>query len=799
MGTNPPIDQEMENLDDDDVILPFAPDGQHHPSTTFVPLIKLKRLKRASSLVASNSGAILSSDHPEVRKSPDFEVPVLKSTSLEKEVDVDDGLDPLFGDPVVADGGRSFDFEKDGESEDGGAVVSGESGSEVKVISGLGKVQKEMDLDDGLDPLFSNPVSSEGQEGFDFGEDGEGEGDEAMGRGESGLGKEKSARKRLSWEGGEEEGLRKKKKKKNKDKKPKESVRERKHLEKERKAYLEQIRSESQRLLRETRNASFKPAPLVQKPVSSVLERIRNRKLELLKQSSVDFQSYSFDGADCSVEVVGQALNVSCPKSNDGAKLYSDGQVAGTENCKDSLGVSEDFPCSKPSDEGLKDMLQTTSNDTMGLQNGSKPSNGGNSENKLLDDTVDGILADSLTSSLPISSPKLKSADGLSSSSEEDSEKENNDPYPGKVVNKGYYPKDDLAKTYVDDEAEEEDDSDHDLMRFQENEDDDIDESDENEVLNDLIATGYDEAPIDNEKRNQLHQKWLEQQDANETDNVLQRLKCGQIHREPSILDDEEDNVSTDGEDSTDEESEDQIPANMVHKNSKKAKQMMAQMFTDENDIYVSSDDEEIERTLIRKHLLKQRKHLLKQKDLEPSFESPMEDDHSRKVFGLIKKLNIAPDSKKKGKISKSSLDVLITGTNSNSSSKSSFLARGQSTSLPASHKQGSMTFRTFVFGRDDSSSRSNFSASENMDANQQDNQPLKTRGARYSTTRSKSTSLRTKAEVKTNSGGSLFEILKSSASTNFDKKIESNQILTTESQASHQFSAFKLVKKSSR
>ena len=45
-----------------------------------------------------------------------------------------------------------------------------------------------------------------------------------------------------------------------------------------------------------------------------------------------------------------------------------------------------------------------------------------------------------------------------------------------------------LAKAFLDDEAEEEGDSDHDLMRFEDNEEDD--ESDADEVVNDLIATG---------------------------------------------------------------------------------------------------------------------------------------------------------------------------------------------------------------------------------------------------------------------------------------------------------------------
>ncbi|KAH7675343.1 hypothetical protein IHE45_08G129400 [Dioscorea alata] len=787
MEMNPVIDQEMENLDDDDVLLPLPYEQEQlHPSTPAIPQGKLKRLKKAS----SSSDGISLPDPPESRKTPDFEVSVLKYVGLEKQVDPDDGIDPLFGDLAVSGRPGSHDFAKDGEGEDEG----GSDGME-KEIGGAGKVQKEMDLDDGLDPLFGNPVVSEGWESHDFGNDGEDENDGGTGGGEGGnkmmdkliggLGKEKSARKRLSWDGGEEDGLKKKKKGKIKNEKPKESVREKRKLEKERKAYVEQIHSESQRILRETRDASFKPAPIVHKPISSVLERIRIRKLELLKQCSVE--SDSFAGANCSVEVIGQASNLCIPKSNDGEILESDDQVAGAENCNKAFpGVSEDAPFHKPSDEDLNDPLQHNSDDTLDLENVPKHKNGENSENGPLDDIADDILADNLTSSLPISSSKLKSDDDLSSS-HEDSDKENNDPYPCKVLNKGSYPKDGLAKTYVDDEAEEEDDSDHDLMRFQESEDDD---SDENEVLDDLIMSGYEEAPVEHEKRNQLHQKWLEQQDANETDNVLQRLNCGQIRREPSIIDDEDDNVDTDDEDSADEMTEDQIPANLVRKNSKKAKQMMAQMFTDETDVYVSSEDEETERSLIREHLLHQ-------KDLGPSFISPIEDEHSKKVSGLIKKLNIAPDYKKKGKMLKSSLDMLITDTNSNSSSKSSFLARAQSNSLPASHKQGSITVRTFVFGRDDSSSRSSFSASENIDANQQNNQPLKTPGARYSSRQSKATSLRAKAEVKTNSSSSLFEILKSS-SIGSEKKIRKDQSLITESQSSHQFSAFKLVKKSS-
>ncbi|KAJ6816183.1 uncharacterized protein M6B38_417565 [Iris pallida] len=130
--------------------------------------------------------------------------------------------------------------------------------------------------DDGLDPLFLVPAADEGLETLDVEE-------EAMKK------TKKSVRKRLSME--EEEEVSKKKKKNKKRSSSKEPAREKKRMEKERQAHLEQIHAESQRLLRETRNASFKPVPLVQKPISSVLEKIRLRKLEVLKRSGVLVES----------------------------------------------------------------------------------------------------------------------------------------------------------------------------------------------------------------------------------------------------------------------------------------------------------------------------------------------------------------------------------------------------------------------------------------------------------------------------------------------------------------------------
>ena len=195
----------------------------------------------------------------------------------------------------------------------------------------------------------------------------------------------------------------------------------------------------------------------------------------------------------------------------------------------------------------------------------------------------------------------------LSSSDEEDNDKENTDPDLHRPIELPSSPKGDPVKTFVDDEAEEEDDSDNDLFRFQENEEDE--DNGESEEVNDIIATEYEEKPIDGEKRNQLHQQWLKQQDAAGTDNILQRLKYGLEQRETAMLDGEDD----DDEEEDDEEEEELGDetheglgqANLVRMNSRKIKQMIPQMFTDKDDGYVSSDDEETEKRLVKQCLLK--------------------------------------------------------------------------------------------------------------------------------------------------------------------------------------------------
>lgn len=186
-----------------------------------------------------------------------------------------------------------------------------------------------------------------------------------------------------------------------------------------------------------------------------------------------------------------------------------------------------------------------------------------------------------------------------SSSDEEDNDKENLEPITFKPGNPCSSPKGDPVKAFVDDEAEEEDDSDHDI-RFNENDEDEGNE--DSDELNDLIVTGYEEKSIDNDRRNELHQKWLEQQDAAGTDNLMQRLGCGPKLKENTLFDVEVES-DEDDEGSSDDE-EDVGPAKTARINARKAKQMIPQMFADKEDPFVSSDDEETEKMLVKQRLL---------------------------------------------------------------------------------------------------------------------------------------------------------------------------------------------------
>lgn len=139
--------------------------------------------------------------------------------------------------------------------------------------------------------------------------------------------------------------------------------------------------------------------------------------------------------------------------------------------------------------------------------------------------------------------------------------------------------------------------------------DEDIDDLEE---LNDMIATEYEERPTDKETRNELHQKWLEQQDAAGTDNLIQKLKCGSVLRDAFGTDsehetDEDDEKDEEIDDEDEDEDEDSLPKESNKITVKKAKQIILKLYTGKEDTYLSDgdDDDDLQRRraqcLIRK------------------------------------------------------------------------------------------------------------------------------------------------------------------------------------------------------
>ncbi|KAG8061306.1 hypothetical protein GUJ93_ZPchr0003g18225 [Zizania palustris] len=509
------------------------------------------------------------------------------------------------------------------------------------------------DEEDGLDPLFSETcTAATGWDPLGMPVQVEGYGDEMLGGGLiEELRREKSAKKRLDMDEGEEGGemaeVKGKRSKRKKEEAPKESARGKKRSEKQRRVQLDSIHAESQRLLRETRSASFKPtAQPVYKPISSVLEKIRLRKLEILKKSNVPNED-----DDGSSEPVSDSTGyLGVPQLKEVDTYDKDSKIDDVDN-EDGMNCSELKQCDSVPEK--KEVLDDSQDNL-----GNKAQSGDSLNNAAVE-----------RQSSPASRPTESTYDILSED-EDYNDKENIDPSTQKDDVNIHEPHqralagdscldDAILKDFLDVEAEEEDDSDDDMMRFKENEDDDG--SDENEVFNDLIAAGYEEEKIDHEKRNVLHQKWLQQQDAAETNKFMQKLKFGPKEQKKTMDQDEDD--AEDCKEESENEMYDLTPTNVVRQNSEKAKQMIARMFTDDNDTYEHSDDEEI-----ADHLARQR--ISKREVQNSSFISPLEDDSSREVFSLIKKLNIAPQPKRRGKHATSNHEMHVTGRDSSASSK---------------------------------------------------------------------------------------------------------------------------------
>ncbi|PPD77195.1 hypothetical protein GOBAR_DD25879 [Gossypium barbadense] len=580
----------------------------------------------------------------------------------------------------------------------------------------------------------------------------------------------------------------------------------------ERREHLVQLRAESQRLLRETRDAAFKPAPIVQKPISSVLEKIRRRKLEVSKKTYFAIDDHdgnsSKDMEETGSENVGED-----ERGNDRAVMESEetivkhgisdtscsDEIKNAENVSSHENLSPQIVANKfregsifhlhvitnlAASEEPKPAFRAPVNDTQDLFSDSQTSD---SKDELADETPNSPLEEVLAPSFLAMNLKLDSAplDDIFSD-EEDNDKENIDPHPHESVDLSPANADPV-KAFVDEEAEESDDSDNDLLRFQDDDNEEDEDSEDLEELRDMIATGFEEKQSDIDRRMELHQKLLDQQDAAKTAQLLR--KWGPKQRETDLLDDEgfEEDDEEDGDDEEDFfENEDSRPVNLrLH--IKKIKEMIPQMFTDKDDMYISSDDEEVEKKLVEKSLYEKANQ---QAELLP----PTKDARSTELFGYIKKVNNMPETRRKAKTSSFS-NMLFMGKKGNEPSKSSFIGRGSNCSIPSSTKHGPGVLRSFVFEREDNNSSTTSIAESSSDVIQKENRPKKNApSAKFSNSQIKSSSQPRKDEMETSSGAQLLEILRRSSSAQTSECTGKRCIV---GQTESIFAAFKLEKKS--
>ncbi|KAG7587102.1 hypothetical protein ISN45_Aa02g023340 [Arabidopsis thaliana x Arabidopsis arenosa] len=548
---------------------------------------------------------------------------------------------------------------------------------------------------------------------------------------------------------------------------------------KERREYLDQLRAENQRLLRETRDAAFEPAPLVRKPISSVLEKIRRRKEEISKQFLSRKKSKSIDicDEDDFEEVVAEEKNEeSTSKQSHGGQHCSEDSAGPLEN--------SDSPSYKKADSSPTHQDPSLRPQTI------------NSGDELLEKTSSRSLEEVMTPSVVAMNLKLNLSPVPDKSSEEAKENfdlDTHDSSPGDPVRK-----------FIDEDAEEEDDSDNDLLRF---EDEDDDEDEEDDDLRDMIVSQFKEDPTDKDRRNELHQKWLEQQDAAGTEKLLQKLKHGLQHDETLLSEDEDEDDDADDEERAedaddeevqkpeaneddDEDEEDPSHANSMRMTIKKIKEMIPLMFTDEDDVYVSSDDEEME-----KKLLQQR--LFKKMELKAKSSSSTGDENSEEILRHIKK----PEIKKKAKPSSFKERALMEINKNPAASKSSFLGRLTKSSMSeGSRKRGSNVVRGYIFERDDSNSKSSNTVPEEPSPPatiiKEKSRP-KRAPAKFTASQSQERSATLQAtaveETSTRQRTTLYEILKmSSKLTCFN----SRETMISSNHTESIFAAFKLDKK---
>lgn len=564
--------------------------------------------------------------------------------------------------------------------------------------------------------------------------------------------------------------------------------------EKERTKRLAALRAESQRLLRETRDAAFKPAPMVQKPISSLLQKIRQRKLEVIKKTIVA------DGGDLfsketMVELDSEEEIVIEGEMNDSVGgLAREGGISSQDISEEpnvdklgNTGNHSSIPPEMVADEvpAPKQPLEPPVIDTEDVFPASQTS-----------DSKEEISDEGPNSPVEVPTPSVAAMNFDSalpddiSSDEEENDKENEVPSPRgrRPFEMSSSPNGDPVKGFLDDEAEEEDDSDNDRLCLGDNDDEEDEDSEDSEEFEDIIAKGFEEKPSDIERRMEHHQELLNQLDAAETEKILRRWG---LKPKVSLLEEEVDEGSEDerGEDDmkeSDDEASENIPATTsVRMSIKKLREMIPHMFTDKDDVYIS-DDEETEKSLVQQRLSEKA-------DKQAKFLPPSEDPRSKEFFGQIKQVNRMPRPRKRARNSSS-----FNGVKGNTLQETSFIGRGSKGSLPSIKKNGSNMGRSFIFERDATSNgRNKISAAEDSsDKVQREARPAKPASAKFSGSQATSTSQNKKPEEETDSRTPLLDILRRSS-----LQLRTSHCTRESSIDRHEsiFTAFKLEKKTAR
>ncbi|KAH7286439.1 hypothetical protein KP509_32G007200 [Ceratopteris richardii] len=507
-------------------------------------------------------------------------------------------------------------------------------------------------------------------------------------------------------------------------------------------AELEEIHAASQRLLRESPSASFKPVLSSGKFVTSVLEKIRLRKRQLVQgRSAFSVLPNITDSLDIVDQEISITKSTNLEPLSHQAEIFSKAdivaRISSCEDANDGVGADENVtsilkrrvgvdvdPSSTP-----KDYSEDRDSDDFGK---SPTFGSGNPFRPPMEDTQDLLSSDDELDGNPDLDRDNEDFGGsrvalqLDTETQDDyaeclgvglcrdnTESNSAGDFPSKKIFKGP-----SVRALIDDEAEDEDE---DALLPAEDE-----EGDEGEDVVGLIVKEIQEEARDRVKRAELHSKWLEQQDDVMTDDILLRLKTGWKPRDSrkrgfDIFDDDHDlftrehdeNVESSDEEEDIHESQELPDDSSLGEEDLKDdvqpdERRVVRPFEDPSEVYESSDDEEAEQRMMRQRFLEE-------SDAQRSFVPPAEDETSREIFGLISKVNVASANKKPKNGSVTQFRSLCGGSsNSNSSftAKSSFLRRTASSNFASVQRHGSnggSATRSFIFGRDDSNSSHSF------------------------------------------------------------------------------------------